>query len=104
MGSERFKSPEDAPLGKRRRLGRYGAGHQAVAFAQVGKVQSHDHSESSWPSGRTIVGIWPSGLMIAALRARLAMRTDASTEASRVVRSLLSDLIDRGLDADRARL
>ena len=29
---------------------------------------------------------------------------EGSTEASRVVRSLLSDLIDRGLDADRARL
>jgi len=29
---------------------------------------------------------------------------EGSTEATRVVRSLLSDLIDRGLDADRARL
>lgn len=29
---------------------------------------------------------------------------EGSTEASRVVRSLLSDLIERGLDADRARL
>lgn len=29
---------------------------------------------------------------------------EGSTEASRVVRSLLSDLIDRGLDSDRARL
>ena len=29
---------------------------------------------------------------------------EGSTEASRVVRSLLSELVDRGLDADRARL
>lgn len=29
---------------------------------------------------------------------------EGSTEANRVVRSLLSDLVDRGLDADRARL
>jgi hypothetical protein len=29
---------------------------------------------------------------------------DGSTESTRVVRSLLSDLIERGLDADRARL
>ena len=29
---------------------------------------------------------------------------EGSTEASRLVRSLLSDLVDRGLDADRARL
>ena len=29
---------------------------------------------------------------------------EGSTESTRVVRSLLSDLVDRGLDADRARL
>jgi transposase-like protein len=29
---------------------------------------------------------------------------EGSTESTRVVRSLLSDLVERGLDADRARL
>ncbi len=29
---------------------------------------------------------------------------EGSTEATRVVRSLLSDLVERGLDTDRARL